>query len=147
MTALARQVSQRPTREALARLFAVGAAALLLAGCEAMAITAFGVGAATGVTQTINGRAYRTFTAPVGEVKQATLAALKRMDIKVTSSKRAANEEIIIAKAADREIEITLEVLSPNSTRMRSVTKQGLLYDSATSLEIVLQTERRMPNA
>jgi hypothetical protein len=57
-----------------------------------------------------------------------------------------ANEEIIIAKAADREIEISLEVLSPNSTRMRSVTKQGLLYDSATSLEIVLQTEKRMIN-
>jgi hypothetical protein len=68
------------------------------------------------------------------------------MDIKVVSSKRVANEEVIVARAADREIEITLEVLSPNSTRMRSVTKQGLLYDSATSLEIVLQTEKRMIN-
>jgi ABC-type uncharacterized transport system YnjBCD substrate-binding protein len=82
----------------------------------------------------------------VGEVKQATLGALKRMDIKVISSKRVANEELIVAKAADREIEISLEVLSPNSTRMRSVTRQGLLYDSATSLEIVLQTEKRMIN-
>ncbi|MDP1981949.1 MAG: DUF3568 family protein [Sulfuritalea sp.] len=133
-------------RRAPARLIAVGAAALLLCGCEAMAITAFGVGASTGVAQTLNGRAYRTFTAPVGEVKQATLGALKRMDIKVISSKRVANEEVIVAKAADREIEISLEVLSPNSTRMRSVTRQGLLYDSATSLEIVLQTEKRMIN-
>jgi hypothetical protein len=133
-------------RRAPARLIAVGAAALLLGGCEAMAITAFGVGASTGVAQTLNGRAYRTFTAPVGEVKQATLGALKRMDIKVISSKRVANEELIVAKAADREIEISLEVLSPNSTRMRSVTRQGLLYDSATSLEIVLQTEKRMIN-
>lgn len=146
MTAIARPASQRPPRAEFARLFAVGAAALLLAGCEAMAITAFGVGASTGVAQTLNGRAYRTFTAPVGEVKQATLATLKRMDIKVTSSKRVGNEEVILARAADREIEITLEVLSPNSTRMRSVTKQGLLYDSATSLEIVLQTEKRMIN-
>ncbi|MFA4968537.1 MAG: DUF3568 family protein [Sulfuritalea sp.] len=128
------------------RLLAICGAALLLGGCEAMAITAFGVGAATGVTQTLNGRAYRTFTAPVGDVKQATLAALNRMGIKVISSKRAGNEEVILARATDREIEITLEVLSPNSTRMRSVTTQGMVYDSATSLEIVLQTERRMIN-
>lgn len=128
------------------RLLAICGAAMLLGGCESMAITAFGVGAATGVTQTLNGRAYRTFTAPVGEVKQATLATLKRMDIKLISSKREGNEEVILARAADREIEITLEVLSPHSTRMRSVTKQGLLYDSATSLEIVLQTEKRMIN-
>ena len=146
MTAIARPASQRPPRAAFARLFAVGAAALLLGGCEAMAITAFGVGASTGVAQTLNGRAYRTFTAPVGEVKQATLATLKRMDIRVVSSKREGNEEVILARAADREIEISLEVLSPNSTRMLSITKQGLLYDSATSLEIVLQTEKRIVN-
>lgn len=128
------------------RLLAICGAALLLGGCEAMAITGFGIGASTGVAQSLNGRTYRTFTAPVGEVKQATLAALKRMDIKVISSTRVGNEELIVARAADREIEISLEVLSPNSTRMRSLTKQGLLYDSATSLEIVLQTEKRMIN-
>lgn len=139
-------VRQAPPRAAYLRLFATAAAALLLAGCEAMAITAFGVGASTGVAQTLNGRAYRTFTAPVGEVKQATLATLKRMDIKVISSTRTGNEEVILARAADREIEITLEVLTPNSTRMRSITKQGLLYDSATSMEIVLQTEKRIVN-
>lgn len=138
--------SRRPPRRKLARLLAIGGAALLLAGCEAMAITAFGVGASTGVAQTLNGRAYRTFTAPVASVKQATLAALNRMGITVVSSKRVAAEEIIIAKAADREIEISLEALSPTSTRMRSITRQGLLYDSATSLEIVLQTEKRIIN-
>jgi hypothetical protein len=146
MKAAPRQPSPALRRRGLARLFALGSAALLLGGCEAMAITAFGVGASTGVAQTLNGRAYRTFTAPVGDVKHATLAALNRMGIKVLSSKRTGNEEVILARAADREIEITLEVLSPNSTRMRSVTTQGLLYDSATSLEIVLQTEKRMIN-
>jgi len=130
----------------LARLLTMVSATLLLGGCEAMAITAFGVGASTGVAQTLNGRAYRTFTAPVASVKQATLAALNRMGIKVVSSKRVADEEIIIAKAADRDIEISLEALSPTSTRMRSITRQGMLYDSATSLEIVMQTEKRVIN-
>lgn len=130
----------------LARLLTMLSATVLLGGCEAMAITAFGVGASTGVAQTLNGRAYRTFTAPVASVKQATLAALSRMGIKVVSSKRVADEEIIIAKAADRDIEISLEALSPSSTRMRSITRQGMLYDSATSLEIVMQTEKRVIN-
>ncbi|MCK9381878.1 MAG: DUF3568 domain-containing protein [Sulfuritalea sp.] len=130
----------------LLRIVTICGTVLLLGGCEAMAITAFGVGASTGVAQTLNGRAYRTFTAPVAEVKHATLAALGRMGMKVISSKRVANEEIITARATDREIEINLEILSPNSTRMRSVTKQGMFYDSATSLEIVLQTEKRMIN-
>lgn len=138
--------AKQPNGIKLLRLVTICGAVVLLGGCEAMAITAFGVGASTGVAQTLNGRAYRTFTAPVVEVKQATLAALGRMGMKVISSKRVANEEIITAKATDREIEVTLEILSPNSTRMRSVTTQGMFYDSATSLEIVLQTEKRMIN-
>lgn len=138
--------AKQPNGIKLLRLVTICGAVVLLGGCEAMAITAFGVGASTGVAQTLNGRAYRTFTAPVAEVKQATLAALGRMGMKVISSKRVANEEIITAKATDREIEVTLEILSPNSTRMRSMTRQGMFYDSATSLEIVLQTEKRMIN-
>lgn len=146
---MALHTAQRPARKTLARLLAVGGVALLLSGGEAMAITAIGISASTGVAQTLNGRAYRTFTAPAAEVKHASLAALSRMGMKVLSSKRVAGEEIIVASATDREIEITLEILSPTltrATRMRSVTKPGLFYDSATSLEIVLQTEKRMIN-
>lgn len=146
MKPISMKSSTPPQFGAPARLLTIASAALLLGGCEAMAITAFGVGASTGVAQTLNGRAYRTFTAPVASVKQATLAALNRMSIKVVSSKRAGDEEMIIAKAADRDIEISLEALSPTSTRMRSITRQGMLYDSATSLEIVMQTEKRVIN-
>lgn len=134
-------------RRRLTGLVTIGGTALLLGGCEEMAMIAFGVGVATGVTQTpLNGTAYRTFTAPVGDVKQATLTSLSRMGIKVLSSKRAGNEEVILVRATDREIEITQEVLRPNSTRRRSVTTHGMVYDSATSLETVLQTERSMMN-
>ena len=32
--------------------------------------------------------------------------------------------------------------VSPGTTRMRTVTRNGLFFDSATSTEIILQTER-----
>src|SRR5512135_1571642 len=74
--------------------------AFALAGCEAVALTALGVGASTGVSQTMNGITYRTFTLPVPRVRVASLSALKRMGIKVESSARMenGNGEVIKAK-------------------------------------------------
>lgn len=127
----------------------IGAASLSLAGCESAALTMFGVGASTGVQHGLNGVTYRTFTASTPRVRTATLAALGRMAIKVEKvdrpvdrSGRPTGEEIITATANDRNIEIDLQVLTPNTTRMRTVAKQGLFYDSSTAYEIIAQTER-----
>lgn len=117
-----------------------------LAGCESMALTAFGVGSSAGVSHTLNGYAYRTFTAPEARIKVATLAALQRMSIKVSGSRKTKGGEIILAKAENRDIEVELESLSPNTTRMRAVAHAGLLNDSATALEIISQTERTLGN-
>jgi len=113
-------------------------------GCVPVAVTAVGVGMATGVGHTLSGMVYKTFTTPQVHVKQATYGALSRMQIKVVSSKRNGSTEVINAKAADREIEIELEALTPNTTRMLVVAKKdgGLLRDGATATEIILQTEK-----
>ncbi len=126
----------------------LGAAAVVaaLAGCESVALTAFGVGASTGVAHTLNGYAYRTFTVPEGRVKGATLTALQRMDIKVANSRKVDGVETIQAKARGRDIEVALEPLSANTTRMRAVARDGLLNDSATAIEIISQTERVLGN-
>jgi hypothetical protein len=126
---------------------AVAALAVVLAGCEPLALTAVGVGASTGVSHALGGITYRTFTVPLPKVKSATMTALGRMQIKVDGASKIDNGELIRAKAADRDIEIELEALSPTTTRMRTVAKKGLLYDSATSTEIILQTERILGNA
>lgn len=119
----------------------------LVAGCEPLAVTAFGVGASTGVSHTLGGITYRTFTAPMPKVRGAMLAALSRMSIKVESSQKIEGGELIKANAADRKIEVELEALTPNTTRMRTVAKQGsMLYDSATAMEIILQTEKVLGN-
>lgn len=120
----------------------------LTAGCEPMAVTAFGVGASTGVSHTLGGITYRTFTAPMARVRGATLAALNRMSIKVESSQKVEGGELIKANAADRQIEVELEALTPNTTRMKTVAKKGsILYDSATAMEIILQTEKVLGNS
>jgi hypothetical protein len=123
---------------------AVLAFSLAGAGCVPVALTAAGVGMATGVGHTLGGMVYKTFTTPQANVKKATYGALGRMQIKVVNAKRDGSTEVITAKAADREIEIELEALTPNTTRMLVVAKKdgGVLRDSATATEIILQTEK-----
>ena len=117
-------------------------------GCAPVALTAVGVGMATGVSHTLGGIVYKTFTLPQGNVEKATYGALNRMQIKVVESKRHGGTETIKGKAADREIEIELEALTPNTTRMMVVAKKddGILRDSATATEIILQTEKFVDN-
>ena len=114
-----------------------------LAGCEPFALTSFGVGASTAVSHSLNGITYRTFTATSQQVKQATVGALRRMGIPLDGTEQGPEGETLRAKAADREIEILLEAISPNTTRMRVVARNGgIFFDSATATEIILQTER-----
>ena len=119
-------------------------AALNLGGCVAVGLTALGVGMATGVSHTLSGMVYKTFTTPQAQVKRATMSALQRMQIKVVESKRNGTTEVIKAKASDRDIDIELEALTPNTTRMVVTAKKdgGLLRDGATATEVILQTEK-----
>ena len=62
---------------------------------------------------------------------------------------KSATGETILAKATDRDIEIALESLSPNTTRpcVSSRRTAACLYDSATATEIILQTEKALGKA
>ena len=66
------------------------------------------------------------------------------MQIKIVEAKRDGNKEVIMARASDREIEIEIEALTPNTTRLAvtAIKDGGLLRDSATATEIILQTEK-----
>ena len=115
-----------------------------LGGCVAVGLTALGVGMATGVSHTLGGMVYKTFTASHAQVKRAALGAMARMQVKVVESKREGSTERILAKAGDRDIEIELESLTPNTTRMKVTAKKdgGILRDGATATEVILQTEK-----
>lgn len=128
-----------------ARCVAVIASVLILTGCMPAAITAAGLGGSAAMSHTLNGITYRTFTEPSPRVKTATFAALTKMGIKVISAGKyeGTKTDLVRARANDRDIEIRLEPLSENATRMRVTAKNGaIFYDSATSTEIILQTER-----
>jgi hypothetical protein len=119
----------------------------LLNGCAAVGLTLFGVGAGvatgTSVSYTLDGVAYRTFTAPLPQVETATRTALDRMGIKVDATAKTEQGKAIKAFGNDREIEIELEVVSSKTTRIRTVAKQGIFFkDRATATEIILQTEK-----
>ena len=130
-----------------ARIALLVTAAIYLTGCVAAATTAAGIGGSQALSHTINGITYRTFTATAPEVKVAAMTALSRMKIKVVSDGKPDknNLRIITAKANTRSIEVQIEPISDNTTRMRVVARSGgLFYDSATADEIIQQTKRQL---
>jgi uncharacterized protein DUF3568 len=121
------------------------AVALVSAGCDPVSLTMLGVGAGAGVAHQMGGYASKTFTETLPRVKRATVVALNRMAIRVDSTEKSKGGEIIKATAGDRRIEIELEALSPKTTRISAVARRdALTVDSATAVEIIVQTERSL---
>lgn len=95
----------------------------------------------SGIYHTLGGVSYKTFDSSIDDLRAASEMALKRMEIDVTERNKREDGQLIRAMAADRDIQILLEPLSPGSSRMRVVAKQGVtLRDAATSTEIILET-------
>lgn len=129
-------------------VIAAGLSLVLLAGCDPLSMTLLGAGASAGISQTLSGISYRTFTEPMPKVRKATLAALNRMSIRVESTRKEERSEVILAKATDRDIEVELEAISPRATRVRSIARHGvILMDSATANEIIVQTGKALGGA
>ena len=118
-------------------------AMLLLSGCAAPAGLALfsagsGVAMGTSVDYTLNGIAYKTFVTPLPRARQATLASLNRMGMKVVEDKKSDSGWSITATADGRDIDIDLERLTPKTTRMRVVANNGPFFkDRATEAAII----------
>ena len=118
-------------------------------GCAAVGLTLFatgaGVAAGQGTAYTLDGIAYRTFTAPIDDMRRATLASFRRMDIAVERDQVTDEGRELVAKAADRTVYVEFERLTTRTTRMRVTAKQGWFFrDRATAGEIIAQTERSL---
>ena len=118
-------------------------------GCAGIGLTLLGVGAGvttgTSVAYSLDGVAYKTFTAPLPQVESPTRTALDRMGIKIEATSKMEQGKAIKAQTNDREIEIELEMVSNKTTRIRSVAKQGIFFkDRATATEIIIQTEKAL---
>ncbi len=139
-------VANAPSRQGwVAAALLTGAA--LLAGCGApLALTTLGAAAGTGsgaaVSYTMDGIAYKTFTAPAPKVRRATLAALRKMDLKLQPAEPSPNggSPAILAMGNERQIEIQLDLISPQTTRIKVIAREGLFFkDKATATEIITQ--------
>ena len=111
----------------------VGLSVLNLNGCAApLALTLIGVGAGvstgTAVSYTMDGIAYRTFTASLPQVERATLTALNDMGMEIEATDKTDEGKAIKAKGLDRQIEIELQAISPKTTRIRTVAKEGIFF-------------------
>lgn len=131
------------------RFLAFIIAAPLLAGCEAIAIAALGggtsAGVSAGITHTIGGTVSRTYSAPLPRVRTAAQDALKFMHIDARPADKIEGGEEIAAHSKNRSIDIELEEISRNVTRMSVTVKSGaFMTDRATGAEILLQTDREM---
>jgi hypothetical protein len=132
----------------MARYLLVLGTCSLLAACEPVAIALLGAGASTAFRYNMEGVAARTFTAPAAEVRTASLSALERMGLTMESSTGQEGSEIIYARAPSREIELELEPITKQATRLR-VTARGasIFYDNATAIELVQQTGKLLDAA
>ncbi len=133
-----------------ARAFVPLALALGLQGCAAAGLTlataGAGVGMGAGVEHTMNGIVYKTFTASTNEVRFATLKALDRMGMPVTTDQKSEEGWKLTATAADRTIDIDLQKLSDQATRMRVVANDGTVFfkDASTATEIITQAAQTL---
>jgi len=101
---------------------------------------------AQSVNFTLDGVAYRTFSAPVDDMRRAALSTFKRMDLELKSDE--ATEDgcrELIAANSDRTLYVELDRLTARTTRMRITAKNSWLgRDRATAGEIIVQTERAL---
>ena len=119
---------------------------VLLPGCAAVALTAGGLAAGVGVNYTMSGIAYQTVVAPLPDTRLATLKTLNRMEMNISRDEATDEGWQLTADAADRQVNIELEKVTPTTTRMRVTVDKGhaFLKDRATATEIIAQSVLRL---
>ena len=124
-------------------------------GCVGIGLTRAAIGPAmasgtggivrAGTEYRSNGVLVRTFSVPLADVHEATLAALSKLQVQVTHDTMTPDGGEIVARARDRSISIAFGGLTPVLTQMRLVVSRWFfLRDAATASEILAQTEQRL---
>jgi hypothetical protein len=113
----------------------------LLSGCTAIALT----GAGAGISYTLGNVAYRSFSFPVDRVHHATMAALKKMNIKIINDRKIEDGRTITADTKELDIVIDLEEVTSKTTQVKvDARKRVVLKDKATAAEIINQVGKSL---
>ena len=137
------------------RFLALVILAMTASGCAALALPAIGTsvmgnaagGAAkAGVERTMSGAMYRTFSAPLADVRDAVRQSFRDREIQISE------DDLLIGggakikgEALHRHITVRLEPVTPALTRLKLVVRHGLIgRDPATASELIEQTVRAL---
>ena len=137
------------------RLLALVVLATTASGCAALALPAVGMSmmgdaaggvAKAGVERTMSGAMYRTFSAPLADVRDAVRQSFRDREIQISE------DDLLIGggakikgEALHRHITVRLEPVTPALTRLKLVVRHGLFgRDPATASELIEQTVRAL---
>jgi len=109
----------------------LGIAFAILSGCTTIENTWKGLAGAS---------VERTFSAPVARVKPAFISTLSQMGMPIAAMELRGKSEVVKARKADKSVEVEIERLGANSTRVR-VTGS----DDATANQVMKETEKHLP--
>jgi hypothetical protein len=124
-----RENSMREVKLLMALLLGMS---LMLQGCVLLAVGA-GAGAAT--VAYVKGELQTTYGAPLNRAWDASLAALKDLEIKVYSSKKDATEGVIEGTKADgTKVKVNLATAGPDTTTVKI--RIGTFGDEEASVAI-----------
>jgi hypothetical protein len=118
--------------------------ALLLQGC-ALGLVAAGAGGGYAGAQYLQPDD-RTFTAPLDQVRTAAIGALDGLGMHPQGDEATADGRKLTAQINDRTVEVTLENMTYNTTRMSVVVMRNetVLRDHATAEEILQKTAQHL---
>jgi hypothetical protein len=134
----------------IARTFGILFLSLVLEGCAAVGLAVVGagvgVGAGAGIEHTMNGIVYKTFDASENEVRFATLKTLDHLGMPVTVDEQSEQGWKLSATATERTIDIDLQKITEQATRMRVVANDGQFFfkDASTATEIITKTAKTL---
>ncbi len=123
----------------------IAAAALPALGLSAMSDAAGSV-AKAGVERTIGGSVYRTFSAPLEDVRDAVLRSFADLEVDLDDEEELKDGSVTMkAEALHRHISIRFEPVTPALTRLKVYIRRGWFgRDESTSNELISQTERAL---
>lgn len=92
----------------------------------------------------LDGSMARDCAGSAGAVKVATVKALNRLHIKVATIGKDAGDDVILAMSGERRVEVRVEALDTESSRLHIHARQGELNDTHTAAEVIAFAERML---
>jgi hypothetical protein len=117
----------------------------LLVGCAEVIVPGAFTGASEAYHYTTSNVVKKTLMGDAGQVKAATRAALKKMDVHFDSTKTGGNETEIQASTTELDITITIKPVTAATTKVKvDAVEDRVFKDKATAAQILSQIEAEL---